>query len=175
MNVRVRLVEIAAAGVLTAFVTTGALAQAGVSASESGVRPNVGSAPTNPATIAPTGAAEEDRERTAELSSGPWTSDNVTAERPFGSINIDAAGNTSESMRTWAQTRSPAERAELSGRCGIIANPSNASRYTADTQRFCRDYMMVANVPTPENPTGVPGATSTGQSGSQIGSPTTKQ
>jgi hypothetical protein len=78
-------------------------------------------------------------------------------------------------MRTWVQGRTVSERSELSGRCSIIADPANASRYSDETQRFCREYMMVANVPTPDNPSGVPGAASTGQSGGQIQTPSEKQ
>jgi hypothetical protein len=124
----------------------------------------VGSAPA--ANTAPTGAAEKSRE---SASSGPWTADNVTADRPFGAISTDAAGTTPESMRTWAQSRTESEKAELSGRCAVITSSANSSKnYPSQAQEFCRDYMMVANVPTPNNPSGVPGAVSSGQSGGQL-------
>jgi hypothetical protein len=159
----------AAASLAMTLASTVALAQA-PNPSESGVRPNVGSAPA-PSTAPTEGANRHD----SAPSIGPWTADNVTAERPFGAINTDAAGTTSESMRTWAQGRTASERSELSGRCTVITNPTNASRYSSETQRFCRDYMMVANVPSPDNPSGVPGAASTGQSGGQLKTPSEKQ
>ena len=170
MRTRVYMLHLAAMS-LSVALASGAWAQAATSPSpsESGVRPNVGSAPA-PST-APTGAADK---AGSAASTGPWTADNVTAERPFGTINTDAAGSTGDSMRTWARGRTPSERSELSGRCSVIANPANASRFSSETQRFCRDYMMVANVPTPDNPSGVPGAASTGQSGGQVGTPSEK-
>jgi hypothetical protein len=170
MKVKSFVTEIASVGLFVAFASTAALAQAGGAGptenqSGAGVRPNVGSAPSP--TTAPTGAAEKSREQSA--STGPWTADNVTADRPFGSISTDAAGTTPESMRSWAQSRTESEKAELSGRCAVITSSANSSKnYPSQAQEFCRDYMMVANVPTPNNPTGVPGAASTGQSGGQL-------
>jgi hypothetical protein len=172
MRVKSRLSEIASVGLLVAFASTAALAQGAAGGagstpegqSATGVRPNVGSAAAP--TTAPTAKAESSRE---SASAGPWTADNVTADRPFGAISTDAAGTTPESMRTWAQTRTESERTELSGRCAVITSSANSSKYPSQAQEFCRDYMMVANVPTPSNPSGVPGATSTGQSGGQKG------
>jgi hypothetical protein len=47
-------------------------------------------------------------------------------------------------MRTWVQGRSASERAELSGRCAVITNNANASKYPANATQFCRNYMTVA-------------------------------
>ena len=78
-------------------------------------------------------------------SSGPWTANNVTAARPFGSIDVSRAGASAESVRTWSQGRSATERAELTGRCEFITTPANAARYGAGDQQFCRNYMMVGS------------------------------
>ena len=78
-------------------------------------------------------------------SAGPWTANNVTAARPFGSIDVSRAGASAESVRTWSQGRSATERAELTGRCEFITTPANAARYRAGDQQFCRNYMMVGS------------------------------
>ena len=83
--------------------------------------------------------------RAATPSAGPWTANNVTAARPFGSIDVSRAGASAESVRTWSQGRSATERAELTGRCEFITTPANAARYRAGDQQFCRNYMMVGS------------------------------
>ena len=82
-------------------------------------------------------------------SQGPWTSDNVTAARPFGELNITAAGTTNQSVSSWAQQRTPAERAEIMGRCEVITNAQNSSRFMPDAVAFCRTYMMTASANPP--------------------------
>jgi hypothetical protein len=160
------MIEIASVGVFLAFASTQALAQAqaGGAAAVPGVQSNPGSAPAP--NTAPTGNAEKQREAEA-ASAGPWTPDNVTADRPFGTIDTAAAGTSSASVQAWVQTRSEAERDELSGRCAVISDPMHASRYNTEAKQFCTNYMMTANVPTKDNPSGVPGAVSSGQSGAQ--------
>jgi hypothetical protein len=96
----------------------------------------------------------------------------VTSARPFGDINIQAAGTTNESVRTWSQGRTAAEREELSERCDVITNPANSSKnYPMNAMQFCRTYMMVAavNPPagSPSSPSGAPGAA--GKSGAPAG------
>ena len=166
MKMKSRVLEIASVGVFLAFASTQALAQAqpGSAPAVPGVQSNPGSAPAP--NTAPTGNAEKQREA-ADAFAGPWTPDNVTAERPFGTIDTAAAGATSQSVQAWVQSRSEAEREELSGRCAIIADPMHASRYNAEAKQFCTNYMTAANVPTKDNPSGVPGAVSSGQSGAQ--------
>jgi len=143
MRLKSRLIEFASIGLLVAFAGSDALAQ--------GAQP--GATPGAEKSAPPSGAAGQAKGAGAQTpsSQGPWTADNVTAARPFGDINIQAAGTTTESVRTWVQGRSPAERAELSGRCNVITNPANSSRYDMQTQQFCRNYMMVAAAsPAPE-------------------------
>ncbi len=115
MKLKSRLIEIAGVGLLVALVSADAFAQ----------RANVPGAP------AP--------------SAGPWTANNVTATRPFGSIDVSRAGASAESVRTWSQGRSGTERAELTGRCEFITTPANAARYRAGDQQFCRNYMTVGS------------------------------
>ena len=138
MRLRSHLIEIASVVVLAAFAGSNALAQGSQTTSPTGKAS--GSTATQPATKGAGATAP---------SSGPWTADNVTAARPFGDINISAAGTSTESVRTWVQGRSASERAELSGRCAVITNSSNAARYPANAQQFCRSYMMVASANPP--------------------------
>jgi hypothetical protein len=115
MKLKPHLIEIAGVGLLVALTSADALAQ----------RSNVPGA-TGP-------------------SAGPWTANNVTAARPFGSIDVSRAGSSAESVRTWSQGRSGTERAELTGRCEVITTPANAGRYRAGDLQFCRNYMMVGS------------------------------
>ena len=115
MKLTSRLIGIAGGGVLVALASAEAIAQ----------RANVPGASTP--------------------SAGPWTANNVTAARPFGSIDVSRAGASAESVRTWSQGRSATERAELTGRCEFITTPANAARYRAGDQQFCRNYMMVGS------------------------------
>ena len=155
MRLRSHLIEIAAAATLVAFAGSSALAQGSPTtgkAGQSGSTTTQSTPSTSPSAgkagqaNGPAGAQSTTKGAGATApSAGPWTADNVTAARPFGDINVSAAGNTTESMRTWVQGRSASERAELSGRCQVITNTANASRYPADAQQFCRNYMMVAS------------------------------
>ena len=125
MRLKSHLIGIASAAAL-AFAGANALAQGAPSpqadkeVSKSGQAG--GSLSTQPTTKG-AGAGAEIGGSTAKSaganapSLGPWTADNVTAARPFGEINIMAAGTTTQSISTWAGQRTPAERAELSGRC----------------------------------------------------------
>ena len=158
MRLRSHLIEIAAAATLVAFAGSNALAQGSAPAGKAG-QSGATTTQSTPSTSTgkagqangPAGAQSTTKGAGAAVpSSGPWTANNVTAARPFGDINVSAAGNTTASMRTWAQGRSASERAELSGRCEVISNSANASRYPADAQQFCRNYMMVASA----NPAG---------------------
>ena len=79
-----------------------------------------------------------------------WTTDNVTAARPFGTIDVSHAGVTTAQVRTWSLSRTPQERNELQGRCAVINESANSSRYSQDAREFCRTYLVVAQgVPAP--------------------------
>jgi hypothetical protein len=163
MRLRSHLIEIAAAATLVAFAGSNALAQGSTATGKAGqsgatTSQSTPSTSTGKAEKANGAAGAQSTTKSAGAtapSSGPWTANNVTAARPFGDINVSAAGNTTESVRTWVQGRSASERAELSGRCQVISSSANASRYPADAQQFCRNYMMVASAA----PAGKAGAT----------------
>jgi hypothetical protein len=188
MRLKARLIEFASVSLIVAFAASDAFAQApqsgapgssspgaaasgGASGSAGQESKGAGGALGAGASAGATGKAGA-----STASQGPWSANNVTAARPFGDISIEAAGTTNESVRTWAQSKSASERAEISGRCEVITDASNSSRYPMNAQAFCRTYMMVAalNAPSGGNPAGVPGAASTGQSGGQLDSKAAK-
>ena len=131
MRLKSRLIEFASIGLLVAFAASDTFAQG----AQPGGQESKGAGASAGASAAGKAGAP---------SSGPWTADNVTAARPFGDISVAAAGNTNDSVRTWSQGRSASERAELSGRCGVINSPANAARYPADAKQFCSTYMSVS-------------------------------
>ena len=67
----------------------------------------------------------------------------VPAARPFGNIDIAAAGTTPETVKAWSKGRSASEKSELSRRCGIINNPNYTSYYPIQAQLFCRNYIAL--------------------------------
>jgi hypothetical protein len=71
-----------------------------------------------------------------------WTAYDVTAERPFGKIDIAPAGSSVASVRLWSLGRSVAERYELNGRCAFMTAPANAPRYRPSDQEFCRNFKL---------------------------------
>jgi hypothetical protein len=80
----------------------------------------------------------------------PWTTDNVPATQPFGKIDVTRAGSTTAEVRTWSLSRTPLERNELQGRCAVINESANSSRYSQEAREFCRTYLIVARgVPVP--------------------------
>ena len=164
-----RLVGLASISLVVAFTATSLLAQT-PTASQPGNRAATGSSPATGQTVNPgsapnpgaagatgKGTTGPGASSTSGSSAGSYTANNVTAVRPFGDIDVRAAGSTDQSVRTWAQGRSAAERAEISSRCQVITNASNASRYPMDAQQFCRTYMMTASA----NPAGKSGTTNT--------------
>ena len=71
-----------------------------------------------------------------------WTAQNVSGERPFGTIDVTQAGSSVQSVRLWTLGRSVLERYEINGRCAVIRMPENAGRYSESDQQFCRNYAM---------------------------------
>src|SRR5678816_3305621 len=63
-----------------------------------------------------------------------WTAYTVTVERPFGKLDVAAAGSSVETVRLWALGRSVSERDELNGRCAFITTHANALRYRPTDQ-----------------------------------------
>ena len=120
MKLRSRLIGIAGAGLLVALASADALAQ------RADVPGAMNLAP-------PTQGIHPPRH---------WTAYDVTAERPFGTIDIAPAGSSVETVRLWSLGRSVAERYELNGRCAFIATPANARRYRPSDQEFCRNYKL---------------------------------
>jgi hypothetical protein len=148
MRLKSRLIGFASIGLLVAFAASDTFAQ-GAQPGAKGSQPSTSAPSAAPGSTAQGKATAPSTSPTGKAgapaaSQGPWTADNVTAARPFGDINIQAAGNTNESVRTWAQGRSASERAELSGRCAVINSPANAARYAADAKQFCTRFEMVA-------------------------------
>ena len=175
MRLKTRLIGFASIGVLVAFAASDAFAQGTPSGAAGSGTPGATSSPSTSGaskgatgsagaggagqtgSAGASGSAVASGSAGASASQGPWTANNVTAARPFGDINIQAAGTTPDAIRTWSQSRSATERAELQGRCDVIMNPANTSRYDMQAQTFCRNYMMVAS------------ADPTGKSGGQLG------
>jgi hypothetical protein len=131
-----RLIEIAGVGLLVAFASASALAQGAI---ERGVN-QAGKA------VGDAGRAAADA---VTPSPGPWTADNVSAARPFGTIDVSDAGTTTAQVQTWSQARTPQERNELNGRCSVINNPTYSARYPANAQQFCRTFMTAQANPPP--------------------------
>jgi hypothetical protein len=73
---------------------------------------------------------------------GHWTTQNVSEQRPFGDLDVAAAGSSVESVRLWSLGRSVLERYEINGRCAVITMPANAGRYSESDRRFCRNYEL---------------------------------
>ena len=141
-------IEIARVGLLVVFASSGALAQSAIGQGPNPlVTPPIGQSP-NPLGAPPLGPGQPLGGAFVPLS-GPWTTENVAAERPFGNIDISRAGKTTAQVRTWAQTRTPMERNELSGRCGVVGDAANSSRYPADAQEFCRTYTAMQVITPP--------------------------
>ena len=91
------------------------------------------------------GASSAWSQTTDEKHESNWTVDKVLTTDPFGTIDIDAAGTSADSVKTWAQGRTSSERTELDGRCSVIDDPSYASRYADQARIFCRHYADATN------------------------------
>ncbi len=152
-------IEIAKVGLLAGFVSSGALAQSAIGQNPNRLAPPpIGQTPLVPPPIGqapgqlglPPGGMSNPRTGAFVPLAGPWTIENVSAEQPFGNIDVSRAGKTTAQVRTWAQGRTPMERNELSGRCGVVGDPANSSRYSANAQEFCSTYtaMQVITPPT---------------------------
>jgi len=121
------------------FANTPATGQPGFAA---GARPTQGGSRLAAGTAAgAAGAAANAAANTAAR----WSADTVTAAQPFGTMDITPAGSTPSSVGTWVNSRTPAEKAELSGRCSVINDAVNASRYSAEAQAFCRNMVTAQN------------------------------
>ena len=73
---------------------------------------------------------------------GQWNVQNVSEQKPFGSIDVAPAGSSVASVRLWSLGRSVLERYEINGRCAVITTPANAARYSESDQQFCRNYKL---------------------------------
>ena len=131
-----RLIGIAGVGLLVAFASASALAQGAIERGVNAAGKAVGDA----------GRAAADA---VTPSPGPWTADNVSAARPFGTIDVSAAGTTPAQVNTWSQARTAQERSELNGRCSVINNPTYSARYPANAQQFCRTFTTAQANPPP--------------------------
>jgi len=144
-------IEIARIGLIVAFASSGALAQSAIGQGANPLGPppiGQGPNPNQLGTMPPIGPGQPLGGAFVPLS-GPWTTENISAEQPFGNIDVSRAGKTTAQVRTWAQTRTPMERNELSGRCGVVGDPANSSRYPANAQEFCRTYSAMQTITPP--------------------------
>ena len=131
-----RLIGIAGVGLLVAFASASALAQGAIERGVNAAGKAVGDA----------GRAAVDA---VTPSPGPWTADNVSAARPFGTIDVSTAGTTPAQVRTWSDARTPQERNELNGRCSVITNPTYSARYPTNAHQFCRTFTTAQASPAP--------------------------
>jgi hypothetical protein len=69
-----------------------------------------------------------------------WSPTDVSTARPFGHIDVAAAGSSVESVRLWTLGRSVSERYEINGRCAVIQK--NPVRYSPSDQQFCQNYAV---------------------------------
>ena len=156
-------IEIARIGLLVAVASSEAFAQSAIGQGPIGQSPNplapppIGQTPLVPPPIGqtpgqlglPPGATSNPRTGAFVPLAGPWTTENVSAEQPFGNIDVSRAGRSTAQVRTWAQGRTPMERNELSGRCQVIDDPANSSRYPANAQEFCSTYTAMQVITPP--------------------------
>jgi len=123
-----------------------AVAQEGVGgAVKSGAEAAAGAVERGAEAAAGAAKSGADAAVSAVTGSTNWTADNVSATMPFGSIDVGAAGTTPGSVGTWVNSRSAAEKAELTGRCNVITNRTYANRYPASAEAFCRNFQTAQN------------------------------
>jgi hypothetical protein len=79
------------------------------------------------------------------LASQSFTASDVDPANPFGGVNVRGAETSNASMSTFVYALTGSQRTELTGRCGVIIDPGNSSRYEQNARDFCRSYMAVAS------------------------------
>jgi len=158
MGMKSRAIGIASIGIILAFASSASAQPAGSYGAGSApgkAESSAGSLGAGSAGATPGGATGNLGSSGSTSYSTNWNTSTVSTTNPFGTIDINAAGTTPDSIRQWAQGRSATERAELQGRCGVIS--ANAGRYPMQAQTFCRNFMTASNA----SPGGTPGSTTT--------------
>ncbi len=61
-----------------------------------------------------------------------WTADDLTADRPFGSIEIGRAGNSQRDFQAFFDNLSDQQRAEISSRCAVIGSDGRFAQWVRD-------------------------------------------
>lgn len=72
---------------------------------------------------------------------GQWTVQNVDRAKPFGDIKVDVSKASEQSLQALEATLSPAQKAELMGRCSVISAAANVGRYSVAEFAWCNSYM----------------------------------
>lgn len=67
----------------------------------------------------------------------------VTAEQPFGDIDIAAAIGANADIGTWINGLSAQQRVEFLARCNVIGSVENRSRFNAETTALCDAFMSL--------------------------------
>jgi len=114
------LETLAAAGGLAVLLSSPAFSQAAGAA---------GNATTSPASVTAGGDA------VAEI-----TAESVDPAKPFGELDVTAAGATGDEIKTFFNGLTPEQQTELQQRCGVIMDPVHQERYAEETATtLCRN------------------------------------
>jgi hypothetical protein len=68
----------------------------------------------------------------APVAAQQWTADDLTADRPFGSIEIGRAGNSQRDFQAFFDNLSDQQRAEISSRCAVIGSDGRFAQWVRD-------------------------------------------
>ncbi len=85
----------------------------------------------------------------AQAAANPLTANDVPPAAPWGTLNLDiaAAGNTPDSIRSWATTLTEDQKFEVLNRCTVISD--NQANYQADATAFCTAFLAVPELADP--------------------------
>jgi len=68
----------------------------------------------------------------APVAAQHWTADDLTADRPFGSIEIGRAGIGQRDFQAFFDNLSDQQRAEIRSRCAVIGNDGRFAQWVRD-------------------------------------------
>ena len=112
-------------GALALCLAGGALAQGAPAGAAAGGAPAQGAA----------GAAGG----AAPAMEDPLTPADVDPARPFGELDIAAAGNTVETVQAWAAQLTDDQKSDITNRCRVIE--TNADNYQEPVRTFCQNWI----------------------------------
>ncbi len=113
----------------------------------------------------PGGAANNMAPMATPANPHPMTPADVDPAVPFGALDIAAAGNTADTIRTFSEGLTEEQKVELTSRCQVIGE--NSANFQAEAVGFCDTWVQVMTAdpgatPLPglggANPAGVPPA-----------------